>query len=116
MNAPKSNSRHPLEKLFGIDSSAIPPCKAELTQHIRRACFVARMWGAANQTHITTHPTPDDGWELTDDTYVPIWFQGPQLPQILVPDEQVPDEDTSVEVSSSDEEEVSDSDEKPKSH
>ena len=104
-------SRHPLEKLHGIDSSSIPSCKAELTQHIRRDGFVARTWGAANQTHITTHPTPDDGWELTGDTYVPVWFQGPQLPQILVADDQVPDEDTTVDVSSSDEEDVSDADE-----
>ena len=108
-------SRHPLEKLHGIDSSSIPSCKAELTQHIRRDGFVARTWGAANQTHITTHPTPDDGWELTDDTYVTVWFQRPQLPQILLSDDQM-STILLCWVSSSDEEEVSDSDEKPKSH
>ena len=41
--APKSNSRHPLEKLRGIDSSSIPPCKAEITQHIRKLVLLYQL-------------------------------------------------------------------------
>jgi len=30
----------------------------------------------------------DDGWELVADQYKPIWFEGDQLPESLVPDDE----------------------------
>ena len=85
---PKSTSKDPLKKLRGIDATMIPPCKAEISQHIRRASFVARIWANANCTYIQQQPTEDDGWELQDESYEISWFSGPQLPDALVPDKK----------------------------
>ena len=34
------------------------------------------------------HPSVDDGWELVADQYKPIWFEGDQLTESRVPDEE----------------------------
>ena len=111
---PKARGRNPLEKLKGLDGSFVTPCEAEVVPHIKRASFVAKMWSHANKQHIDKHPLESDGWELRDDSYMPIWFEGPQLPKTLVPDgdgDEVNDEgnddeddEERLEAASSDEE------------
>ena len=76
------------------------------------------MWGAADQSVLTQHPTEDDGWLLHNQTYEIIWFDGPQLPETLVPETETElddigsrDEDV-FDVASSDEDTIlSDDDE-----
>ena len=67
------------------------------------------MWANADKPMIQQHPSVDDGWELVADQYKPIWFEGDQLPESLVPDEEEladADDDEVLAQSSSDEEDV----------
>ena len=80
----KSNSMRPFDKLKSIEGSSIPPCSAELRPHSVRTGFVATMWGSS---HLATIPkSPTAGWEIVDGHYRVIWFDGQQLPQVLVPE------------------------------
>jgi len=45
------------------------------------------MWANADKKEIDQHPKKDDGWELEDDTYNIVWFDGDQLPGTLVIEE-----------------------------
>ena len=45
------------------------------------------MWVNANQREIYHHPKQYDDWELEDDIYNIVWFEGQQLPDTLVSDE-----------------------------
>lgn len=106
---PKSLAKNPLEKLKGINASAIPPCEAELRMHMQRAAFVAQMWANADIGEIRQHPDASNGWDLQDGCYTPIWHEWPQLPHTLTPEEEemtIDDEngeDVDLEVSSGDE-------------
>ena len=82
---PKATAKNPLEKLKGLDSSGLPPCESELTTHVNRSAFIATMWVNADQKEVDQHPKQHDGWELEDDTYNIVWFEGQQLPDTLVP-------------------------------
>ena len=84
----KSSSKNPLEKLKGIDASAIPPCEAELNMHMKRAAFVAQMWANADVSEIRQHPDASNGWDLENECYVPIWHEGPQVPDTLIPEQE----------------------------
>ena len=113
---PSAKLKNPLEKLKGVNATQIPPCESEIRQQIKRASFVARMWGAANQSEIQQHPTEYDGWTMQNESYEIIWFDGPQLPAALVPETETELDDLGslddddFEVSSSDEEDLSLSD------
>jgi len=114
---PKATSQNPLAKLKGLDGSLIPPCEAEVMTHIQRASFVAKMWSQANRQEIVQHPKKSDGWEFEDGSYVPVWFDGPQLPDSLVPHEDEmndngDEDEEKMEAASSDEEEEQSDDEK----
>ena len=98
---PKASAKNPLEKLKGINASTIPPCESEHVHHIRRSSFVARMWANADKKVIHPHPAVSDGWSFEGDCYDITWFEGPQLPEALVPGEA---EDDEAEESNSDEE------------
>jgi hypothetical protein len=115
--APKATAKNPLEKLKGIDAAMIPPCEAEVTQQIKRATFVAKMWADAHEKMIQQQPTKEDGWDLQGNVYEVLWFDGPQVPESLAPNEgetsqDEDEEDMDFEQSSSDEEGItSDEDE-----
>ena len=105
---PKANSKNLLDKLKGLDASSIPPCESEIAMHIKRVAFVSRLWANANKTTISQHPTPEDGWEVQDGSYHPIWFEGQQLPEALIPKEGElanDSDDDNLQVASSDEDE-----------
>ena len=98
---PSATAKNPLHKLKGVDASSLPPCEAELRQHIHRSAFVAKMCADADQ-----HPAPEDGWELISEQYEIIWFEGLQLRDTLIPDRdyaQCEDDDSAVVLSSDDE-------------
>ena len=67
----------------------MPPCEAELQQHIRRSAFVEKMWPDADKQTIHKHPTPEYGWDLDNNQYKIIWFEGLELPDTLIPDREV---------------------------
>lgn len=83
---PKLKALNCLAKLKGIDASMIPPCESEISKHISRSSFVAKMWASADKSEISQHPLSADGWELVDGQYEITWFDGPQLPESLTPD------------------------------
>ena len=114
--APKRTASNPLEKLKGMDASSIPPCEPEIKQQIKRATFVAKMWADSHEKIIQQQPSKDDGWELKGGTYEILWYDGPQMPETLVPDESfeigADDSDSLLmELSTSDEESMPSSDE-----
>jgi len=84
--APKGRGKNLLANLRGIDASALQPCESEVTAHINRTSFVAKMW-SHNESHIEQQPTEENGWELLDGQYKPVWFDGEQLPDCLVPEQ-----------------------------
>ena len=102
--------KNPLEKLKGIDASGLPPCEAEVMCHLKRVAFVAKMWADADLAELVQQPSEDDGWMLENGVYTPVWFDGPQLPDSLVPKMPVDNEgadaidNESFEAASSDEE------------
>ena len=61
-----------LSNLKGIDASGLAPCEDEVTAHIKRASFVAKMWSTADEQHLEQHPTEENGWQLLDGQYKPI--------------------------------------------
>ena len=79
---PKSNAKCPFTNLKSIAGSSIPPCEAELMPHIDRSAFVARMWGSAYQKDL--EKTPENGWEYINNNFRFIWFNGDQMPNVLV--------------------------------
>ena len=81
----KPSSKYPLGNLRGLNPCTIPPCMAEFTAHLKRSCFIARMWADADKSEIRQHPTAENGWNLMDGLYQPIWFEGNQMPDELVP-------------------------------
>ena len=105
---PKMKGKNPLEKLKGIDASGLPPCEAEVMCHLKRVAFVSKMWADADKAQLVQHPSEDNGWTLENGIYTPIWFDGPQLPDSLVPEgndcvDEI-DDIVSFEAASSDEE------------
>jgi hypothetical protein len=82
---------HPFDKLKSIDGSSIPPCEAELTLHVDRNGFVARMWGSAHQRYMDKMPT--NGWDNVDGEFRINWFECEQLPAALGPVLHVDDDD-----------------------
>ncbi len=105
---PKSTSKNPLEKLKGINASAIPPCEAELTMHMKRAAFVAQMWANGHLAEIQQHPDASNGWDLENGYYMPIWHEGPQMPCNLIPeqDEIINDDENNEDMTVSSDDEL----------
>ena len=104
-----------LSNLIGCDASGLAPCEDEVTAHINRASFVAKMWATADKQHIDQHPTEENGWQLVDGEYKPIWFYQEQLPESLLPEEselqEIEEEaDADLQIASSDEEADSEED------
>ena len=94
----------------------IPPCEPEIKEQIKRTIFVAKMWADSHEKIIQQQPSKDNGWELKGKRQKILWYDGPQLPEALVPDESfeigADDGDSLVmEVSTSDEESMTSSDE-----
>ena len=73
-----------------MDASSLPPCRADLSNHMKRSGFVARMWADADQPFIEQEP--HEGWEVVDGRYDIVWFSGPQLPEDLCPEDDTNEE------------------------
>lgn len=68
------------KKFKNFDSSSLPPCKAELLQHLLRVRYVTKLWRNAHSKHPTSLSPVASGWTINDDKYDFVWFVGEQLP------------------------------------
>lgn len=78
------------KKLNNFDASCLPPCNAELLQHIQRARYITHVWQNATLPDPIKFKPEESGWILntthednSKDKYEFLWFEGPQLPQLV---------------------------------
>ena len=55
------------------------------------------MWPSADKQQINQRPSEADGWELVGNSYGIAWHEGDQLPDTMVPDENIEDERSGTE-------------------
>ena len=70
-------------------TKALPPDASSLSLHIQRVNYVTLPSVQCLNPHYTPPPATDYGWENLNNCLVPIWSQGPPIPDI--------DESASVE-------------------
>ena len=74
--------RELLARIKKINSSSLPPCTKTLSNHIKRAHYVARMWRRAVHINPTAEASPTDcGWKLTQNCLQPDWYPGSSVPE-----------------------------------
>lgn len=72
----------PLKKtLKNCDPSILPPCKAELEQHLLRTQYITSIWRNAYLRFPSSLRPYRNGWTLNEDTLDFHWFDGDCLPQ-----------------------------------
>ncbi|GFW59309.1 uncharacterized protein TNCV_2910541 [Trichonephila clavipes] len=68
------------KKCRSFDSSSLPPCKAELYQHLLRVRYVTKFWRNAHLKNPSSLLPLASGWIVNDDKYNFVWFAGEQFP------------------------------------
>ncbi|GFU16204.1 uncharacterized protein TNCV_2405991 [Trichonephila clavipes] len=68
------------KKCRSFDSSSLPPCKAELYQHLLRVRYVTKFWRNTHLKNPSSLSPLASGWIVNDDKYDFIWFAGEQFP------------------------------------
>lgn len=77
------------KNLKNFDASCLPPYSAELLQHMKRARYITHVWQNATQSDPIKLKREESGWLLNKnnednkDNYEFLWFEGPQLPQLV---------------------------------
>ena len=67
-----------------VDCALLPPCSKTLHNKIKRTNYVALLWGRADSSHPGDGLDPlDFGWAEKDGCFVPEWFSGPSIPDIV---------------------------------
>ena len=62
----------------------LPPCKDVLLQKLVRCNYVAFLWKHAGEKDPLKNMKPTDhGWKDSNGFYVPVWFTGRQMPNLL---------------------------------
>lgn len=61
----------------------MPPCKAELQQHLLRIYYIANLWANSHRQIPTDLDPLNYGWEDIDNKYCFKWFTGEQLPTLV---------------------------------
>lgn len=80
------NEKKPLGRIQKINCASLPPCMKTLTNHIKRAQFVAKLWKRADTTNPTDGSNPTDyGWKISENCFEPAWYDGSPVPDFLVP-------------------------------
>ncbi|GFV80890.1 acetylcholinesterase-1 [Trichonephila clavipes] len=67
------------KKCRSFDSSSLPPCKAELYQHLLRVRYVTKFWRNAHLKNPSSLSPLTSGWIVNDDKYDLVWFAGKQF-------------------------------------
>lgn len=70
-------------KTKNFDASALPPCKSELENQLRRTAYISSIWRNAHLQHPTHLEPTDCGWHEVDGKYQINWFEGEQLPKFV---------------------------------
>ncbi|GFS76305.1 uncharacterized protein TNCV_4668291 [Trichonephila clavipes] len=68
------------KKYRSFDSSSLPPCKAELYQHLLRVRYVTKFWRNAHLKNPSSLSPLASGWIVNDDKYDFVWFAREQFP------------------------------------
>ncbi|GFU51382.1 uncharacterized protein TNCV_4752481 [Trichonephila clavipes] len=68
------------KKCRSFDSSSLPPCKAELYQHLLRVRYVTKFWRNAHLKNPSSLSPLASGWIINDDKYDFVWLAGEQFP------------------------------------
>ncbi|GFV92981.1 uncharacterized protein TNCV_3426931 [Trichonephila clavipes] len=68
------------KKCRSFDSSGLPPCKAELYQHLLRGRYVTKFWRNVHLKNLSSLSPLASGWIINDDKYDFIWFAVEQFP------------------------------------
>jgi hypothetical protein len=97
-----------------INFAKLPPCKDSLVRHIQRVNLRVGQWKHAHIPIPEIPPPIDHGWEISGDFLQPVWSQKEVLPSSLVnilaenqnqEESQNPEEDSSCDEISEDEDE-----------
>lgn len=72
------------KNLLKYDASNLPPCKAELQQHLLRTQYITSIWRNAHLTNPTFLSPGRQGWTIKDDKYEFKWFEGDCMPQTVL--------------------------------
>ncbi|GFY62638.1 uncharacterized protein TNIN_117071 [Trichonephila inaurata madagascariensis] len=68
------------KKCQSFDSASLPPCKAELYQHLLRVRYVTKFWKNAHLKTPSSLSPLASGYTINDDKYDFVWFTGEQFP------------------------------------
>jgi len=72
---------NPLKNIRKVDCALLPPCSKTLSNKLRRAQYISRVWGRADSINPNRALDPEEyGWKKTTTKYVPIWYNGSPLP------------------------------------
>ncbi|GFW13417.1 uncharacterized protein TNCV_1879191 [Trichonephila clavipes] len=68
------------KKCRSFDSSSLPPCKAELYQHLLRVRYMTKFWRNAHLKNPSSLSPLASGWIVNDDKYDFVRFSREQFP------------------------------------
>ena len=77
----KINTRTSMKKL---DGKILPPCSRILLKKIKKTQLITRRWLAATEQSPPPEIPENNGWELDDNGYKKVWFEGTATPNIVV--------------------------------
>lgn len=79
------NIEEPFGKnLIKYDASNLPPCKAELHQHLLRTQYITSIWRNAHLSNPTSLLPGRYGWTLKNNRYEFKWFEGDCMPKTVL--------------------------------
>ena len=78
------NLNKPLEKLKGLNSSTLPPCKSVLINKALRCDYVAYIWRNAHLANPYVSPPECHGLKLEGNKYLVNWFDCEQVPRNVI--------------------------------
>jgi len=74
-----TNTASPLDKLWGADSSALPPSHPVLVEKARRSNYVSYLWKKATDQYLPDLNPTDHAWEMKEGHLALQWFKGAQI-------------------------------------
>ena len=74
---------------INVDLAAIPPCRCNLKEHIKRCNYQVGIWkhGLEQHPEIPT-PSAGHGWTISDGMLVPLWAEE-KVEEVMLPKELV---------------------------
>ena len=97
------------KSLRTTDPASLPPCRRTLRQKLKSLNYVSNMWRQAPIADMELWDPKDHGYKEENGRLTPLWFEGPEKPDITYAPQDIPDSDSDSDSSCSD----SDSDDDP---